>query len=124
MSENRSDIPDITLETLCRTFFKEAARYGFQQVDYIRFVNLLLDLATNGDNGIVPDAPAKVVADSEVSRSDTANGSALPLRGDRVDIRAFDAETDLEHWRAGYTMLMVDIFCFREPSLVTSTSTT
>jgi len=38
-------IPQVTLETVARSFFKETVNYGFQQLDYVRFVNLLLDLS-------------------------------------------------------------------------------
>ncbi len=96
MSESQPNIPDITLETLGRTFYKEAARYGFQQLDYVRFVNLLLDLATNSDDGLVPERPAGFPGDSVGSDARAMNGSRLPLHGARVDIRAFDAGVDLD----------------------------
>lgn len=96
MSERQPNIPDITLETLGRTFYKEAARYGFQQLDYVRFVNLLLDLATHSDDGLVPERPASIRSDSVGSGARTVNGSGLPLHGSRVDIRAFDPVLDLD----------------------------
>lgn len=97
--EARPDIPDVTIETLARTFFRDAASYGFRQLDYVRFVNLLLDMATREapESGSVRggDAPAG-------NGSEGAPGRALgmPLDGERVRIRAF-AGNDLallERW--------------------------
>jgi len=92
-------IPDVTLETLCRTFFKEANRYGFQQLDYVRYVNLLLDLAMGSERA---SAPAREVdresAPGTVTMLETLN---LPVSGENVRIRAFDAATDstvLDGW--------------------------
>lgn len=96
MSDIRPKIPDITLETLGRTLFKEAARYGFQRIDYVRFANLLLDLAMNGDNSAISDRATKYLCDGGRSHSDNANGFGLPLLGARVDVRPFDARGDLD----------------------------
>ncbi|PZD73043.1 Spermidine N(1)-acetyltransferase [Acaryochloris thomasi RCC1774] len=91
MSPKHSNIPDITLEALCRTFFKEVTTYGFQQLDYIRFVNLLLDLAMQNDRGSasVSHTPSTANLDFPVS-------SGLPIEGPRVDLRAFNPATDLD----------------------------
>ena len=91
MSQESSNIPDITVEALCRTFFKEIKTYGFQQLDYVRFVNLLLDLAMQGDHETVPGSQA---ATNTVF--DVAVAAKLPIEGPRVNIRAFSPETDLE----------------------------
>ena len=45
MKNEMNEIPKTTLETLARNFFKEASAYGFKQVDYVRFVNYILDKA-------------------------------------------------------------------------------
>jgi RimJ/RimL family protein N-acetyltransferase len=90
MSQKHSNIPDITIEALCRTFFKEVTMYGFQQLDYVRFVNLLLDLAMQGDSETVPDLGA------DNTNLDFSVVSELPIEGPRVDIRAFNPETDLD----------------------------
>ncbi|NIR27792.1 MAG: GNAT family N-acetyltransferase [Gammaproteobacteria bacterium] len=96
--EVRPDIPEVTIETLARTFFREAASYGFRQLDYVRFVNLLLDMATRGS----PETSPSRESDSRGNGSERARDSAvgLPLAGERVRIRAFDADdlTLLERW--------------------------
>jgi hypothetical protein len=43
-------LPTDTLELLARTFFKDAGSYGFTQLDYVRFVNALLDLSIRNDH--------------------------------------------------------------------------
>ena len=95
MSENSGRIPSPTLETLSRTFYREATKYGFTQVDYVRYVNLLLDMAMHGsarpaDTGAAAGSPVK-------SEQQATDGGAveLPLHGDGVVVRRFDAETDL-----------------------------
>lgn len=79
------EIPALTIETLARTFYRDSARYGFQQLDYVRFVNVLLDIAL------------KKSADAEIARKQTkgpdhkgSNGGVLPLKGENVQIRAYE----------------------------------
>ncbi|MDZ7722114.1 MAG: hypothetical protein U5R06_04615 [candidate division KSB1 bacterium] len=48
MDPQKSSIPGRTLEILVRGFYKESEKYGFKKVDYIRFVNQLLDIAMQG----------------------------------------------------------------------------
>ncbi|MEO0374022.1 MAG: GNAT family protein [Cyanobacteria bacterium P01_A01_bin.17] len=91
MSQKHSNIPDITIEALCRTFFKEVTTYGFQQLDYVRFVNLLLDLAMQSDG---EHASGSNVASTASLDFPVANG--LPIEGPRVNLRAFTPETDLD----------------------------
>ena len=95
MSENSGRIPDLTLETLSRTFYKEATKYGFTHLDYVRYVNLLLDMAMQGRS-----KPTEERADTgtpvDFSQNATADGAVeLPLRGEGVVVRQFDAEHDL-----------------------------
>ena len=93
MGATHRNIPDLTLETLSRNFFKEAASYGFSQVDYVRFVNLLLDQAMNHKpDPVEARGHRESPSDPEKSGLDAAD---LPLSGARVMIRQFDAESDL-----------------------------
>lgn len=89
MSQEHSNIPDITIEALCRTFFKEVTTYGFQQLDYVRFVNLLLDLAMQRDSGST--GPHAV----NTANLDLPVAAGLPIEGPRVELRAFNPEADL-----------------------------
>ena len=89
-TEAQALITDRTIEAMARGFYKEAASYGFKQVDYVKFANVLLDLSMrqNGKGGesvisqTVRHRPARLMA-------------TLPLVGDRVKIRAFE-KTDLD----------------------------
>ena len=95
MSESSGRIPDVTLETLSRTFYKEATKYGFTHVDYVRYVNLLLDMAMQGRTaGDRVENEGEGVVDQgadEASEGDLE----LPLRGEGIVVRAFNADDDL-----------------------------
>lgn len=100
MSDPRKQIPTAMLEALSRSFCREAVGYGFKQVDFIRYVNLLLDAAMKPDR---PDATA--TGEDEVPASiavpPASRGQGLPLAGTEVRIRAFDRQIDqplLEQW--------------------------
>jgi RimJ/RimL family protein N-acetyltransferase len=85
-------LPQDTLETLARSFFKEAMSYGFAQVDYIRFVNLLLDLAIrNGRQQRSSEALADAVSKAPMSGGGDVT---LPCCGQRVCVRAFNSQHD------------------------------
>ncbi|MBD3375883.1 GNAT family N-acetyltransferase [candidate division KSB1 bacterium] len=82
------NIPEKTLETLAHSFYKESKQYGFRRVDYVRFVNNLLELAMHGDG----------IEYQSIQRS--SNGFdqeipiSLPLKGPRVMIRPYHPEKD------------------------------
>lgn len=95
MSNSSGRIPDLTLETLSRTFYKEATKYGFTHVDYVRYVNRVLDMAMQG-RGATTDAVDARVSGSLPEDADAAGGfKELPLTGNSVTVRAFDPENDL-----------------------------
>ena len=52
MESTGHEIPEVTIETLSRSFYKEASRYGFGQIDYVRFVNCLLDLSMQNGTSV------------------------------------------------------------------------
>jgi len=104
VTSGRRDIPDLTIEALSRSFFKEAARYGFGHIDYVRFVNQVLDLAMKNGAGVASSdatpSSETVQAAPEPKRSEAAE---LPLRGERIVVRAFDPDHDLtvfDRWLA------------------------
>lgn len=88
MGLNESTIPDKTLEALARGFFKESVNYGFKKIDYLRFVNVLLDMAmTNSktleENGHVVDL---------VQFDDNDHVDGLPLTSERLNIRGYKSK--------------------------------
>lgn len=92
MGEQTASLPDLTIETLARGFFREAASYGFKQVDYLRFVNRLLDMSMDaGGNGAAVEEAGQGGQPATSLRTD-----GLPLADDRVFIRAFDRGTDMD----------------------------
>jgi len=95
MSDNSQKIPDLTLETLSRTFYKQATKYGFAPVDYVRYVNKLLDIAMHA-NPRPDDGDAGALRSVEADeKKQPVRADELPLQGDGVVVRKFDAENDL-----------------------------
>jgi len=102
MKTKELNIPDATIETLARSFFKQSANYGFQQEDYLRFVNILLDFAMRRRNGETNGFQNHTETANEGRQKDGVTLS-LPLRGEAIKIRAFKPSTDrplLEKWLA------------------------
>jgi len=96
MGLHESDIPDKTVEVLARGFFKESLEYGFKKVDYLRFVNALLDMAMSNNKKLEDNG--HFVDDFKIDEnSPTPN---FPLRGERVAIREFKSRDKklLQKW--------------------------
>jgi RimJ/RimL family protein N-acetyltransferase len=103
MSANNGKIPDLTIQAICRAFYREASSYGFAQVDYVKFVNALLDLAMKGNLGATESKPDQPAATAPTPIDQAGDVYQLPLRGDQVVVRQFDAETDMnlfDRWLA------------------------
>jgi len=80
-------LPEATIEAIARSLFKEARQYGFQQVDYVRLVNHLLDLSRRDEQtGRQPE--------QEADRPRLAIPPQMPLDGKDIRIREFDATQD------------------------------
>jgi len=94
MNMTTDAIPNATIEAVARSLFRETAHYGFKQVDYLRFVNILLDLSMkNGYQNLEQ-------SHTRIAYYPTEH-SSLPLIGDRVRIRKFfkaEDESTLEQW--------------------------
>ncbi len=95
MSETSGRIPDLTLETLSRTFYKEATKYGFTHVDYVRYVNLLLDMAMQGRSQLAEPGEDRGSSVNLVKDATSEGELELPLHGDGIVVREFDADEDL-----------------------------
>jgi MbtH protein len=86
-------IPSSTLETIARSFYQEARAYGFGMQDYLRFVNVVLELSHE------EPAPSN---ENARSRAVPAGGippvvaTDLPIVGSRLAIRAYDEARDIE----------------------------
>ena len=97
MGESEKSIPEEAIEAIARTFFKETVHYGFRQVDYLRFVNQVLDMSMkNGQTG----GPTE----REHAEYKSPVPLQMPLCGEGIIIRGIDASRD----RATYDKWMKD----------------
>ncbi len=85
-----NQIPLATIQTLARSVFKEAEKYGFSQLDVIRLVNELMDYCTAQEREI-----AEPTGSHEVPTVLTSGTACFPLTSKRLMIRLFDAESDM-----------------------------
>jgi RimJ/RimL family protein N-acetyltransferase len=93
-----SQIPDETVRTFARTIFHESKNYGFGNVDVLRLINELMDLAADTGPGAHTARPAAPVIDRHRFQVD-----AFPLRSERLRIRKADIDVDrrlIESWIA------------------------
>lgn len=72
-------IPDITLETLAKSFFRDALYYGFRKFDYLRFVNCLLDVMMNNTTKLERRTEIEIAS----------NHSKLPLKVSQLPIDGY-----------------------------------
>ncbi len=93
--EDRGPLPSQTLEAVAKTMVRQAREYGFSREDFVRFVNLLLDLAFEDKEGYIPPA---------VNRDGAEPGENPPddfsIEAKRVNIRRYRDEDYplLEKW--------------------------
>ncbi len=92
--ETKTSIPGTTIETLARNFFKEASTYGFKQEDYVRYVNVMLEFAMRNKNGQLNGE--MTVRGEETNGHRNSQPANLPLKSERVRIRAFQLASDRE----------------------------
>ena len=96
MSVSTDSIPNATIETLARSLFKETVKYGFKQVDYLRFVNVLLDMSMR--NGYQAEIPQNITLSYDPQKK-----VGLPLIGEGIKVREFIEKDDihiLKKWLA------------------------
>lgn len=96
MSIAQRTIPQETIEAVARSLYRETIDYGFQQVDYLKFVNLLLDLSLKNANNSIREI------NSFNSGYNGKTNLRLPLIGERVQIQKFNEDDKdlLEKWIA------------------------
>ncbi len=91
MSRPIPPIPPETVETFARTIYREASKYGFAKIDFIRLINVLLDLPTAA--GSRPPATELETAGRYCTSTSV---DTFPLRSDRLSIRLADTQPDTE----------------------------
>ncbi len=82
-------ITDTTIEALSRNFFKEAATYGFRYEHYLKFVNVLLDLALS-QNGI------SKMHEKQSEDTEEIIYKKFPIQGKDISIRKYDSDKDFK----------------------------
>jgi RimJ/RimL family protein N-acetyltransferase len=91
-------IPDNTLETIARSLYRDGLSYGFSKLDFVCFVNLLLDKAlkqhtpVHANNALSGDGQA----DAQATQSASAPLAGLPCERGRVRLRTPVVATDLD----------------------------
>jgi RimJ/RimL family protein N-acetyltransferase len=89
MSVSNNTIPSATIEALARGLFRETVRYGFKQVDYLRFVNVLLDMSMK--NGYQAEIPQNIALNYDPQKK-----MGLPLIGAAIQVREFVEKNDIQ----------------------------
>ncbi len=90
-NETKEVVPTKTIETFSRSIYAEASKYGFSQIDVIKLINSLMDLCS-GDGEFTPSR-SKQSSQVEQLPKQYQN---LPLSGEKLMIRAFQNNTDIE----------------------------
>jgi RimJ/RimL family protein N-acetyltransferase len=94
--------PDKTLETIARSLYRDGASYGFSKLDFVCFVNLLLDMALKQHEPSRSRVPVGYDADSEpdsttdVDDAQAAPPGGLPCERGRIRLRPPVVATDLD----------------------------
>lgn len=86
-----SQIQKNTVDTFARGLYNEASRYGFQRADFVRFVNMLLELSMG------PEAPFA----SPQEKDPSLNHHTLPISTECLSLRPMEGLKDkhlLETW--------------------------
>lgn len=83
----KEKIPAKTLQVFARSIHEEARRYGFSQVDVLRLINELMDLATGEGDEPLPSATGE-------SGDARFHVDSFPLRSTRLEVRLADREGD------------------------------
>lgn len=86
LNTDKAGLPDRTLETLVRNFFRESMNYGFKQIDYVRFVNLLLDLSMESYREGALDSNREEHSGVTLYTGADESFMSLPIEGERISI--------------------------------------
>lgn len=81
MNRSRQLIPDVTVEMLAKNFFRNSLHYGFQKLDYLRFINCLMDILINDKTKFDSNLDITVSANCPTHRH---QHDQLPFEGDEV----------------------------------------
>lgn len=91
-------IPDETIRAFSRTIYQEGQNYGLRQLDFVRLINVLMDLAS-GD--LADPAPARSGHCAQLPPYEELKVDKFPLASRRIRIRRAEPTADvslLEEW--------------------------
>jgi RimJ/RimL family protein N-acetyltransferase len=91
-------IPDETIRAFSRTLYQEGQRYGFGQIDFVRLINVLMDLVSGN---LADPASAEGDHQAPVLSYNDFKVDTFPLSSPRIRIRRADTKADiilLEGW--------------------------
>jgi RimJ/RimL family protein N-acetyltransferase len=91
--ETNDHLPNTTIETLSRNFYKQASNYGFRQEDYLKFVNILLEYAMK-PKGEITGTGGGFVKENFVNEFEKTIPVSLPIQGKKICIREFNEKND------------------------------
>lgn len=92
MEKNEKDksqkiMNDVTIEVISKSIFKETDRMGFDQTDYVKLINQLLDMSLNKSH---------TRQESESVNYRSFEEMKLPLQGEHIVVRKFNHKKDTE----------------------------
>lgn len=96
MKNINSSLPERTLEVLVRSFFRDTSDYGFSQLDYVRFVNMLLDLSMESSAEINGKQSEEMQVEFDNNKEPDCNLMVFPIESESICIRKFDPHSDME----------------------------
>jgi RimJ/RimL family protein N-acetyltransferase len=86
------DIPIQTIQAVARSIHKETTNYGFGPIDTIRLINQLMDLCNDDSES----DSSTTLHTGRPPENHPDKPSNMPLTGERIRIREFHADDDLE----------------------------
>lgn len=91
-ASQKAAMPQQTIEAVAKSFYRETYQYGFRRADYLRFVNILLDLGLETSGVYTPPATA--------AREPAAPDSVEEGERARITVRTYEEEDReiLQRW--------------------------
>ncbi|MBZ0263549.1 GNAT family N-acetyltransferase [bacterium] len=80
MADKSDETPLQTIETVAKTLYKQAREYGFVREDFIRFINILLDLVHQNNTQYVPPPTQSGLQES---------GEGFSIKTPRIQIQRY-----------------------------------
>lgn len=83
-------LPQQTIEAIAKSFYRESTQYGFKRQDFLRFVNILLDLGIETSGVYTPPTVAHREQPSKPTAEELASVAVRPYKDEDLEL--------LERW--------------------------